>query len=749
MVSLGDYLMKNIIPTLTFFCFVFSVCAQSSLNLNYLSNVPYEVDLNDIWGYATQNGEYALVGLYNGVSVVDITEPTDPTELGFFDAPESMWRDLKTYSSYLYCVNETGGGLQIINLEAVIAGNSNSSAIQNTDLGFTSAHNIYIDENGVLYVFGANFGNGGAMMFDLTEDPESPVYLGNYAGSYFHDAMVRGDTLWGGAIYNGEFSVVDVSDKANPVLIATQATPSNFTHNSWISDDGATVFTTDEVSGAFVTSYDVSDLTNIQELDRIQAWSTNTDVIPHNTHVDGDFLVTSYYRDGVSVVDASNPSNLIEVAYYDTSPDFEGGGFNGAWGAYPYLPSGNILVSDIENGLFVVERKFTNASFLQGTIVDSLSQAPISNATVQIVGSNNPSISSLAGIYETGMANPGNYILQVSAQGYGSQQFNVSIQTAQVTQLNIQLVQSGCMDDLACNFNPFAVTEDGSCAEFDDCGECGGDGPSIGYDCFGNCISDTFTLEMNDSYGDGWNGNTLNLNAMEFYLNSGSQTIDTFCYDPQYGCLDITCDGGSWQEEISWTISNSLGILISGGAPFQGALCNFLDFSQTCQTLNLSNGWSIFSTYVQSDTMLISSLFSELIAQNNLIIMKNYSGAAYLPDFDFDGIGLLDNLQGYLIKTASAQVIDVCGENLLPEETPINLTQGWGMLSYLRTSPADAEAVFSEIVSDVVIIKDAEGSAYLTDYGFNGIGDLLPGNGYQIKMSSTNTLLYLSNDLEY
>ena len=71
------------------------------------------------------------------------------------------------------------------------------------DLGFTSAHNIYIDEKGVLYVFGANFGNGGAMMFDLTEDPESPIYLGNYAGSYFHDAMVRGDTLWGGAIYNG------------------------------------------------------------------------------------------------------------------------------------------------------------------------------------------------------------------------------------------------------------------------------------------------------------------------------------------------------------------------------------------------------------------------------------------------------------------------------------------------------------------------------------------------------------------
>ena len=143
--------------------------------------------------------------------------------------------------------------------------------------------------------------------------------------------MVRGDTLWGAAIYNGEFSVVDVSDKSNPVLLATQSTPNNFTHNCWISDDGNTLFTTDEVSGAYVTSYDVSNLNDIEELDRIQAWSSSTNVIPHNTHVNGDFLITSYYTDGVSVVDASHPSNLIEVAYYDTSDEFSGSGFNGAW----------------------------------------------------------------------------------------------------------------------------------------------------------------------------------------------------------------------------------------------------------------------------------------------------------------------------------------------------------------------------------------------------------------------------------
>ncbi len=740
--------MKSKILSIIGLILSISLSAQSSLNLSYLSNYSYSNNLNDVWGYATESGEYALVGVYNGVSVVDITNPTSPVELGFFEGPNSIWRDLKSYGDYLYCVNESSGGLHIINLSDLIAGNSNPTSIQNTDLGFTTGHNIYIDENGILYVLGANFGGGGAMMFDLNETPESPEYLGNYSGSYFHDAMVRGDTLWGGAIYNGEFSVVDVSDKANPVLLATHGTPHNFTHNSWVSDDGNTVFTTDEVSGAFVTSYDVSDLNNIEELDRIQAWSVDTDVIPHNTHVAGDFLITSYYRDGVSVVDASNPTNLVEVAYYDSSPNYSGGGFNGAWGTYPFLPSGNILVSDIENGLFVLEPKFTNASFIEGTITDALTQAPISNVNVQIQGSNNPSISTLAGFYETGTANPGVYTLVVSADGYSTQFISITLYTAQTSEVNIQLTSSGCMDENACNYNPLALTDDGSCAELDECGDCGGTGPAIGYDCEGSCIGDEFTLSMMDSYGDGWQGNTIHFNTMSFQLDDGFSGTELFCYDPLYGCMEIVCDGGTWQEEVSWTISDQNGALLSGGAPFDGQLCDFSN-PETCQTLNLDAGWSIFSTYIESENMLLPSLFSDLLDQENLWIVKDYAGAAYLPSFSMDGIGFITNEQGYLLKTNTAQSVEICGQYSLPEENPIPLNTGWGMFSYLRLEPADVEAVFGEFGSEVVLIKNNLGAAYLPDWGFNGIGDLEPGKGYQIKMATSHTLLYLPNDETY
>lgn len=428
---------KNILALLVLIAF--QLQAQSFLNTELLGNLPYSQDLSDIWGYEKNGSEYALVGVYNGISVVDVTVANAPEELAFFPGDESIWRDLKTYDDYLYCINETGGGLQIVNLSEVIAGDSIPTYIEKMNLGFSTAHNIYIDENGVLYVFGSNYSNGGCEMYDLTVDPENPVFLGVFDDYYLHDGMVRGDTLWGGAVYNGVFSVVDVSDKSNPVIMASQPTPNTFSHNCWISDDGNYLFTTDEVSGAYVASYDVSDLSNIEELDRIQAWSGYADVIPHNTHVDGDFIVTSYYRDGLSVVDVSNPSNMIEVGYYDTSEDYEGDGFNGAWGAYPWLPSGNILVSDMETGLYIIQPKYDNAAFIEGEVVNALTGAPISNVTVQIIGSVNPDITNLQGFYETGMANSGTYQILFTAAGYNDFVTEVSISSGEVFVFDVQL----------------------------------------------------------------------------------------------------------------------------------------------------------------------------------------------------------------------------------------------------------------------------------------------------------------------
>ena len=331
--------------------------AQQSFNMTLLGKLDYEQGLNDVWGYVDGVGnEYAIVGVVNGTSIVDVTDPSNLVEKAFIPGPTSVWRDMKTFGHYAYVVHDSfsngeSQGLLIIDLADIAQGLVSTNSILN--ISYSRFHNIYIDEKGVAYLFGGDYDNGGVVMYDLSTDPENPIYLGDFEESYLHDGMVRGDTLWGSAVYEGLLMAIDVSDKSNPIIIGTVSTPNNFTHNAWVSDNGNTVFTTDEVAGAFVAAIDVSDITNMTVVDQIQSWSPETNVIPHNTHVNGKFLITSYYCDGVTVVDASDPTNLQEVAYYDTS-DSTGGTFSGAWGAYPFLPSGNILVTDRQEGLHVL-----------------------------------------------------------------------------------------------------------------------------------------------------------------------------------------------------------------------------------------------------------------------------------------------------------------------------------------------------------------------------------------------------------
>src|SRR6185503_15148171 len=157
-------------------------------------------------------------------------------------------------------------GLQIIDLSPLPSSTVLPTTLF-TGVGWTTAHSLFIDENGRLYLHGTNRGNGGVIMYDLTADPMAPVEVGEFDNWYCHDCFARGDTLYAAHIYDGFFSVVDVSDPSNPVILGTQSTPSNFTHNVWLDDSGDHIFSTDEVNGAFVGSYDVSDPGDIQWLD--------------------------------------------------------------------------------------------------------------------------------------------------------------------------------------------------------------------------------------------------------------------------------------------------------------------------------------------------------------------------------------------------------------------------------------------------------------------------------------------------
>ena len=371
--------------SLLFVLISISLFSQDKLNIEKVGQLPYNVGLNDIWGYTDASGkEYALVGLESGVSIVDISTPSSPVEKINIVGPNTIWRDLKTWDHYAFVTHDIISpgnvlkeqGLLIIDLDSLENPFYKELRLE-IDLdtivdSLKSAHNLYIDENGICYVFGSNVANGGALILDVATDPWNPKYLGIFDKYYLHDGMARGDTLWGAAVYNGVFAAIDVSIKNSPSLINTGFTSKLFTHNCWISDDGKTLFTTDERTDAYVGAYDVSDVGNgVQLLDKIQRLP-GTEAVPHNVHVYKDWLVTSYYSTGVQIVNAKRPDLLIEVGYYDTYPLDNGANFNGNWGAYPYFPSGLIAASDRENGLFILQPDYKDVAYADFQVSDSV-----------------------------------------------------------------------------------------------------------------------------------------------------------------------------------------------------------------------------------------------------------------------------------------------------------------------------------------------------------------------------------------
>jgi choice-of-anchor B domain-containing protein len=423
-----------------------SFAQQFDFNLTKVAEVNYPEGCNDVWGYVDEDGtEYAILGTREATVVLSLEDPANPIERLRVEGTTSTWRDIKTWGQYAYVTTDVGAdGILILNMSG--APDNITWEYENTPLTFNGnstnierCHNLWIDEKGVMYLSGCNTGSNGVLMFDLTEDPDNPKFLGAESRFYSHDNYARGDTLWTSDLSQG-FSVWDVSDKANPVEMARQPTTTLFTHNAWLSDDGKYLFTTDERPDAYMDAYDVSDLSKIELLDAYRPKATEgRGVIPHNTHYFDGYLVVSWYTDGVKIVDGSRPHNMVEVASYNTwdGPD---GGFNGCWGAYPYLPSGLVLASDIQRGLFVLQPEYTRASWLEGVITNNLDFQPVNNVEVVIDSPfENEETSNINGEYATGLAVSGTFDVTFSHPDYQDTTIEVSLEAGEVTMLDVEL----------------------------------------------------------------------------------------------------------------------------------------------------------------------------------------------------------------------------------------------------------------------------------------------------------------------
>jgi choice-of-anchor B domain-containing protein len=347
--------------------------------MDLMSFMDFGQNTSDITGFAQDGREFAVVGLQDAASFVDITDPSSPVELGRISGGNSIWRDLKYWNRHVYIGTEASDGVKVVSVN-----DPDNPVLVNTISDFGNSHNIHIDADGYLYVVGASTHD--VWIYNLSM-PALPELVGTWNGEYLHDIEVYNNKLYGAAIYSGIFYIVDVSDKTNPNTITSFNTGGGYisTHDCAVTYDEQYLITGDETTGGHIKIWDISDYGNIN---LVSEYMTSSSHSAHNLYIrpETDFLIISYYADGTRILDISDPSNPVEAAYYDTS-DIEGL-YVGNWGAYAYLPSGYIISSDIETGMYVLATSLLitppEMEYSTGTIDFSLVQGETASSSITI-----------------------------------------------------------------------------------------------------------------------------------------------------------------------------------------------------------------------------------------------------------------------------------------------------------------------------------------------------------------------------
>lgn len=477
-------------PVLLFLCFSLSSVAQtpceSGLSDIYpcqnielwaflpLSELGSPTGMNDVWGW-TEHGsgrEFAIACHRSGTAFVEVTDPANPVFLGTLPSAvqgNNTWRDAKVFQDHVFIVSEAGNhGMQVMDLNDLVdpdlVAPATFTTVAHYDL-FSSCHNIAInEETGFAYAVGTNTADGGLHVIDIS-DPANPAIAGTFeADGYTHDVQV--------VIYNGPdddyqgkeiafasnedtVTIIDVTDKSDMTMIASIGYElSAYCHQGWLTEDQRYFLSNDELDemnfGVNTTTHmwDFADLDNPIHLGPHVADITATD---HNLYVKGDLVFQSNYRDGLRVLDASDIGNAVleEVAYFDVLPTVNQAGFTGTWSNYPYFESGTIVVTDITQGLFVLQLNFT---VFQG-------------CTDPLACNFDPE------------ANVSDFSCVFADQGYDCA--GVCLDDADGDGVCDPFEVPGCTDAEACNYNDAATDDDASCTYAADF-----------YDCDGECLND-------------------------------------------------------------------------------------------------------------------------------------------------------------------------------------------------------------------------------------------------------------------
>jgi len=358
---------------------VLTINAQQAYKMTLLShfnnpNLP-KVDVTDIWNDCTgwydkvKDREYIIAGSTDSIYFFDITDPSKMllVDVRFGKSFFARNRDYETYSHYAYCAADQGSGvgaLQVFDLRYLP---DSVHLVYESNEFLTFSHTIFIDSASKRLYSCSNTSPKGFSAMDILSlvNPEKPTFLASLqvplkGGGVplfrkVHEMYPRNDTVYLSCEEDGLF-IFDLRSLTNQIFISsiTSYPEQGFNHSPWLDVSGRLLMFTDENTGLDAKIFDIS---NLSDPKLVSMFNSSPLALPHNAYWKGDVAIVSSYHDGVRVWDLRDPKTPTQVAWYDTHPvePEEYGGYKGCWGVYPFLPSGNIIASDLTSGIFLLK----------------------------------------------------------------------------------------------------------------------------------------------------------------------------------------------------------------------------------------------------------------------------------------------------------------------------------------------------------------------------------------------------------
>ncbi|MCB0397253.1 MAG: choice-of-anchor B family protein [Flavobacteriales bacterium] len=362
--------MRIFCVCLIIFCTATGIQAQVDSNVTMLyhwmdttikGTTAYNNAYNEIWGITEGDREYAIIGSTEGTHIFDVTDPQNSVLVDFVQGRDHgqhiIHRDYHDYKGYLYMVSDEGeSSLQIADLSYLP---DSVHVVYDSQALFKRSHNIFIDSaTARLYVcsvYSVARGYNGLEVYSLA-NPLQPELILEYPDiGTVHDIFVKNDT---GYVHNGGkgFHMIDFGDTANVMSLGTLEfyPDKGYNHSGWLTENGKYYVMADETHGLDMKMLDVQDPMDIKVLSTFGS-HVDTNSVAHNPLIKGNYVYASYYHDGFQMFNIADPAQPVKVGYYKTYAPSDHDSYRGAWGCYPFLPSGIVLVSDMQYGLFVLD----------------------------------------------------------------------------------------------------------------------------------------------------------------------------------------------------------------------------------------------------------------------------------------------------------------------------------------------------------------------------------------------------------